>query len=184
MAEELKQFKEEILNHFDKRTTELKQYFDEKTIETRRHFGVIDEALQHQIRQVAEGVSINTRQINAMQGDITGIKDKVEEIDVRLIGVEGKVEEIDVRLIGVENKVDGLEGRFDGLEKKFDSLDEKVDGLEKKFDGLDEKVDNLEKDIKIVKTDVGFIRSELSQKVSKKEFTFLENRVAKLENNA
>ncbi len=54
--------------------------------------------------------------------------------------------------------------------------------METKFDRLESKVDNLEKDMKIVKTDVGFIKSELSQKVSRQEFTFLENRVANLEN--
>ncbi|MDD5433271.1 MAG: hypothetical protein PHE77_01260 [Candidatus Pacebacteria bacterium] len=140
MDEDTKQLLGEVIEHVDKRFEETKEYVEEKSIETRRHFDVVAESLQQEIHQVAEGVITNTRQINVIQKDITGIKDKVEEIDVRLVGVE--------------DKVDGLETRFDGLEK----------------------------DMKIVKTDVGFIKAELSQKVSREEFTFLESRVADLEN--
>ena len=122
MDADIKQLLGEVIEHVDK-----------KFEENQRHFSVIDEALQHQIRQVAEGVSVVDRKVNVIQKDLTTLTNKVEEIDVRLISVE-------------------------------------------------DKVDNLEKDIKIVKTDVGFIKSELPQKVSRQEFTFLETRVANLEN--
>ncbi len=113
MDEDIKQLLGEVIQHvddkavetqnrFDEKVAEITKHVDDKAVETQRHFDVVAENLKHEIQLVAEGVSVNTRQINAMQQDITSVKGKVEEIDVRLINVKDKVE-------GLESKVDNLE---------------------------------------------------------------------------
>lgn len=72
--------------------------------------------------------------------------------------------------------------RFDKIDQRLETLEIKVVNVEDKVEDLGNKVDGLVKDTQIIKTDIGFIKSELSQKVSREEFTFLERRVGILEN--
>jgi len=133
---------------------EVIEHVDQKAVETQRHFDVVAENLDNKFQLLIEQVAGNT--------------EKLFEHDKRFDIIDQRLEGLEVKMVNVEGKVDNLEG--------------KVDNLENKFDNLEGKVDNLEKDTKIIKTDVGFIKAELYQKVPRDEFTFLESRVANLEN--
>lgn len=70
MAEELKQFKDEIIRHFD----------------------VVAEDLKHEIQLVAEGVSTANERIDRMQGDISSTKKDMEIMQVDMATVKMDVE--------------------------------------------------------------------------------------------
>ncbi len=101
--ENLKQFKDEVIKHFD-----------EKTKETKRHFDVSAEGLSSQIKTVAEQVASNT--------------EKLEEHDQRFDKIDETLEviKLDIEFIksGLKKKVDYEE--FAALEKRLSVLESKL----------------------------------------------------------
>jgi len=93
MAEEnSKQFKDEICQHFD----------------------VVAEDLKDDIKQVAEGVSLNTQKIDGLQGDMNTVKGDIEIIKV------------DIEFIKNELKQKVARDEFAVLEKRVSMLEAKA----------------------------------------------------------
>jgi len=64
---------------------DIKQIIKEEGEKTRRHFDVVAEELKSEIQQVAEGVEINTQQLERIETRLTNlelVKDDVEAIKV------------------------------------------------------------------------------------------------------
>ncbi len=113
MAEELKQFKDEIIRHFD----------------------VVAEDLKHEIQLVAEGVSTANERIDRMQGDISSTKKDVEIMQVDMATVKMDVEIMQADMATVKMDVEFIKNEliqkvsreeFAFLEKRVGSLENKV----------------------------------------------------------
>ena len=104
MAEKnIKQFKNEIIKHFDR-----------KTKETKRHFDVVAEDLKSEIKAVAEQVGANT--------------EKLEEHDQRFNKIDETlgIIQIDIEFIKHELKQKVDRDEFAVLEKRVSLLEAKI----------------------------------------------------------
>ena len=82
VEENIKEFKNEIIKHFDEKTEESKQHFDEKTEETKRYFDVVAEDLKKEIRIVAEQVGSNTEKLGEHAQRFDKIDDTLKTIKI------------------------------------------------------------------------------------------------------
>jgi len=99
----VRQFRNEIIKHFD-----------EKTEETKRHFDVVAEKLEDKIGGVAEQVAANTEDITVIKNDIHKIKDNVEliKLDIEFIKNELKQKVGRDEFAVLERRVSLLEARL------------------------------------------------------------------------
>ncbi len=79
---------------------------------TRRHFDVVAERLEGEIKQVAEGVLTNTRQLE----QLAGVPDKLDKIEERLDVIETTLEAVNLPVL--KQKLTALEERVSQLEAK------------------------------------------------------------------
>ncbi|HEY4510084.1 MAG TPA: hypothetical protein VJC15_03810 [Candidatus Paceibacterota bacterium] len=80
MAEDIKQFSEEIKKHFNEKTEEIKHHMD-----------VVAEDLKGQIQQVAEGVIVSNERLDRLEPlveKVEAIKDDVEVIKVTVNAIK------------------------------------------------------------------------------------------------
>ena len=110
MDEDIKQLLGEVIQHVD-----------DKAIETQRHFDVIAESLQHGIKQVAEGILVNTRQINVLQSDMDMVKETIGEVKVEITIIKE-----DVELIKNELSQKASKQEFVLLETRVKNFEQKV----------------------------------------------------------
>ena len=73
----------------------------------------------------------------------------------------------------------------ESIQSDFRVFGEQLDTIERKFerrfDVVDQQLEGLNKDLEIVKSELGLIRHDLRNKVSREEFKLLEARVNRLE---
>jgi len=105
MADDIEKFIEEE----GKKT---RDHFNERTEETKRYFDVVAERLEGEIKQVAEGVATNTRQLERL----ADVPDKLEKIDGHLDVIETTL--VAVNLPVLKQKITALEKRVEILEAK------------------------------------------------------------------
>ena len=106
MADDIKQFSEEIKKHFNEKTEEIKQHMD-----------VVAEDLKGQIQQVAEGVETNTQQLERIETRLTNlepVRDDVKAIKVTVQGIKHDLKQKVDReeFVEVERRVGSLEPKL------------------------------------------------------------------------
>ncbi|MDI6883255.1 MAG: hypothetical protein QMC93_02150 [Patescibacteria group bacterium] len=101
-----KQFKDEICQHFD----------------------VIAEGIEDEIKQVAEGVSLNTQKIDGLQKDMNTVKRDIEIMKVDMVGLKETQEIMKVDLEFIKNELKQKVNRdeFAFLEKRVSMLEAKL----------------------------------------------------------
>ena len=93
VEENIKEFKNEIIKHFDEKTEESKQHFDEKTEETKRYFDVVAEDLKKEIRIVAEQVGSNTEKLGEHAQRFDKIDDTLKTIKIDIGFIKNDLEQ-------------------------------------------------------------------------------------------
>jgi len=94
---------------------------------------------------------------------------------------QGKLSGVAEGVIMLSEKVDGMVDRLDRVENKVDNLENKVDNLENKFDRMEVTLNSHTEMIGTLMEDVSEIKIELKNKVDKKDFFELKQRVLVLE---
>ena len=118
MADEnLKQFKNDIVKHFDEKTEEVKRYVEEKTEESKRHFDVVAEDLKGEIRIVAEQVAANTEKLEEHNQRFDKIDDDLGAI------------KLDMEFIKNELKQKVSHNEFFALEKRVSMMEIKLNKI-------------------------------------------------------
>jgi len=114
--ENLKQFKDEIIRHFD-----------EKTEETKRHFNVVAEDLKDKIGIVSEQVAANTEKLGGHDQRFDNIETKLDSHDQRFDRIDDTLETIKLDMEIIKNDLKQKVGRdeFVVLEKRVSMLEAK-----------------------------------------------------------
>ena len=92
----------------------IKEILKDYKEETKRHFDVVAEDLKGEIKIVAEGVTINTEKIDALQEDMNEVKEDIEII------------KLDIEFIKNELKQKVARDEFAVLEKRVSMLEAKL----------------------------------------------------------
>jgi len=107
--------------------TELAQWFA-KTISASRD----DAVTRDEFREVLTRLDI-------IEHDLTGVKQRLDTIDIRLEAME---ERFDARLDRLQSEMnarfDAVNGRFDTVNSRFDAMEERLDA---RFDAMEERFD-------------------------------------------
>jgi hypothetical protein len=107
---------EDIKKLIERSAKETRKHFDDKVAEVKRHMDVVAEDLGGKIQQVAEGVEMNTQQLERLQGlpeDVEQIKDDVAAIAIKVT--------LGIMKNDLKQKVD---------REEFAALEERVNRLE------------------------------------------------------
>src|SRR3989338_2237745 len=90
--------------------------------------------------------------------------------------------EIGTLLEHIDGKVSLIAEQYTGLNDKYSKLEKKMDSLTERVDNVVDMVGVMKEDVEVIKMDIEFIKHDLKNKVARDEFSFLERRVALLEN--
>ena len=69
----------------------------------------------------------------------------------------------------------------EGFESQVKLIAESLSGMQKQLGDIRDMVVKNTEDIETIKMELGIIRHDLKEKISREEFTLLENRVSKIE---
>lgn len=120
MADELRQFKNEIIEHFD-----------EKTTETQRHFEVLTEHMDGKFQLLTEQVAANTEKLEEHSAILKEHSQRFDIIDVKFAGIDENLDimKTDLEFIKNELKQKVSRDEFVFLEKRVSMIETKLNGL-------------------------------------------------------
>ncbi|MBR6186173.1 MAG: hypothetical protein IKQ41_07905 [Clostridia bacterium] len=136
---ELQEHTSAIIEAMNSMFDTLSRKIEESADQTERRIRVYLEAvMQPQINAQGEKLDALYNKVDAMEGNIAHMTERIESIDIRLTAVESDVREL-------KDGMKEANGRLDNLEKYQVETNERLDSLEKGQAETNERLDSLEK---------------------------------------